>query len=124
MTLQQFEQQNFLNLETFRKNGQAVKTPVWFVREGDTLLVWTQADSGKAKRIRRDGKVRVTPSTAAGEPVGEWVNATASADESPDAVKHVSEIFRKKYGVQFKMFGLLGKARGAKYTAVKILIEK
>jgi uncharacterized protein len=124
MTLQQFDRQQYLNLETVRKNGLAVKTPVWFARDGDALLVWTEADSGKAKRIRRDGNVRVVPSSASGEPVGEWVHATASADESPDAVKHVSEIFRKKYGVQFRMFGLLGKARGAKYTAVKILIEK
>ena len=122
-SLNQFEKQQYLNLETVRKNGQVVKTPVWFVRDGDALLVWTETDSGKAKRIRRDGKVRVVPSSASGEPVGEWVNATASADDSPEAVKFVSEKFKKKYGMQFNMFGLPGKARGAKYTTLKINIE-
>ena len=122
-SLNQFEKQQYLNLETVRKNGQVVKTPVWFARDGDTLLVWTEADSGKAKRIRRNGKVRVVPSSMAGEPVGEWVNATASADDSPEAVKYVSEKFSKKYGMQFSMFGLLGKARRAKYTTLKIRLE-
>jgi PPOX class probable F420-dependent enzyme len=121
--LKQFEKQKYLNIETVRKNGQVVKTPVWFARDGDTLLVWTETDSGKAKRIRRNGKVRVVPSSMAGEPVGEWVNATASADDSPEAVKYVSEKFSKKYGMQFSMFGLLGKARGAKYTTLKINLE-
>jgi PPOX class probable F420-dependent enzyme len=122
-SLIQFEKQKYLNIETVRKNGQVVKTPVWFALDGDMLLVWTEADSGKAKRIRRNDKVRVVPSSMAGEPVGEWVNATASADDSPEAVKYVSEKFSKKYGMQFSMFGLLGKARGAKYTALKIRLE-
>lgn len=39
--LQQFENQQFLNLETFRKNGIGVKTPVWFVQDGETLYVRT-----------------------------------------------------------------------------------
>jgi PPOX class probable F420-dependent enzyme len=122
-SLNQFEKQKYLNIETVRKNGQAVKTPVWFAQDGETLLIWTQADSGKAKRIRRNSKVRVVPSTMAGEPVGKWINATASADDSPEAIKYVSEKFSKKYGMQFSMFGLLGKARGAKYTTLKIHLE-
>jgi PPOX class probable F420-dependent enzyme len=121
--LKQFEKQQYLNLETFRKNGQTVKTPVWFALDGDTLLIWTEADSGKAKRIRRDSKVRVVPSTASGEPIGEWVNATASADDSTEAINYASDKFRKKYRMQFNMFGLLGKARGAKYTTLKISLE-
>ena len=122
--LKQFDKQKYLNIETVRKNGQTVKTPVWFARDGDALLVWTQADSGKAKRIRRDGHVRVAPSDMSGAPLGEWVNAQAVADESPEAIKYVSDKFKKKYGVQFSMFGLAGKARGAKYTTLKILLEK
>lgn len=122
--LKQFEKQKYLNIETVRKNGQAIKTPVWFVQDGETLLAWTQADSGKAKRIRRDGSVRVAPSDMSGAPLGDWVNATAQADESPEAIKYVSDKFKKKYGMQFSMFGLAGKARGAKYTTLKISLSK
>jgi len=123
MTLKQFEKQQYLNIETFRKNGQGVKTPVWFVEDGETLLVWTEAGSGKARRIRSDSTVRVAPSTGSGEPIGEWLPAHAQADESPETINHVEKLMKKKYGVMFNIFGLLGKIRsGDKYTAIKIQI--
>jgi len=121
MTLKQFENQKYLNIETIRKNGQGVKTPVWFVQDGETLLVWTQADSGKAKRIRSNGSVNIAPSTASGEILGEWLPAHAQADASPAAIQHVKKIMKKKYGIMFSIFGFLGRMRGgAKYTAIKI----
>ena len=123
MSLQQFDNQNYLNLETTRKNGHTVKTPVWFVKDGDTLLVWTEADSGKVKRIRRNGKVRVVPSTAYGETLGKWVNGTAIADSSPDAIKYVTNKFKQKYGMMFKAFSMLGRARGGKHTTIRIRLD-
>jgi PPOX class probable F420-dependent enzyme len=123
MTLKQFEKQNYLNIETFRKSGQAVKTPVWFVEDGDALYVWTQAGSGKAKRIRNNGTVNIAPSTGSGEPVGEWSPARAQADESPTAIQRVEKLMKKKYGIMFNVFGFLGRLRGgSKYTAIKIEI--
>ena len=80
MTLKQFEKQKYLNIETFHKNGRGITTPVWFVQDGETLHVWTHAGSGKAKRIRRDGAVRVAPSTGFGEPLGKWLPARAHAN--------------------------------------------
>ena len=121
MTLKQFEKQQYLNIETFRKNGQGVKTPVWFVQDGEALQVWTQAGSGKAKRIRNNGTVRIAPSTGSGEPTGEWMDAQAQTNESPEAIKHVEKLMQKKYGVMFYIFGFVGKMRGgANYTAIKI----
>jgi len=120
MTLKQFENQQYLNIETFRKNGQGVKTPVWFVQEENTLLVWTFAGSGKVKRIRRDGLVQITPSNAGGAPLGEWVKACASADDSVETVKYVEGLMRKKYGLIFNMFRGLTKLRGAKSAILKI----
>lgn len=121
--LKQFEGKQYLNIESLRKNGEAVKTPVWFAQDGETLHVWTQADSGKAKRIRRDGKIRIAPSTGAGEPIGVWVPAQAQTDESPEAIKQVTKMMKKKYGVMFSVFGFIGRMRGgSKYTAIKIQI--
>lgn len=121
MTLKQFEKQQYLNIETFRKNGQGVKTPVWFVQDGEALQVWTQAGSGKAKRIRNNGTVRVASSTGSGEPTGEWMDAHAQTNESPEAIKHVEKLMQKKYGVMFYIFGFVGKMRGgANYTVIKI----
>lgn len=111
--LQAFENQQFLTLETFRQNGQGVKTPVWFARDGDAIRVWTESGSGKAKRIRRDGRVRIAPSTGAGQPIAEWVDAHAVADDSPEALSHVVKLLKKKYGMAFDGFRLLGKMRSA-----------
>lgn len=94
--IKQFENQQYLNIETFRKNGQGVKTPVWFAQDGETLRIWTQADAGKAKRIRRDGKVRIAPSTASGDPIGEWIDAHAAVLDSPEEVNHTAGLFKKK----------------------------
>lgn len=121
MTHSAFQNQKYLAIETFRKNGQGVRTPVWFAQEGDALFVWTEASSGKAKRIRRDGRVRIAPSTGAGEALGEWTEARAQADDSPEALRHIQALMRKKYGVSFDLFGLLGKLRKAKYTSIRIL---
>ncbi|MCA2001363.1 MAG: PPOX class F420-dependent oxidoreductase [Chloroflexi bacterium] len=123
MTLKQFENQNYLNIETFRKSGQGVKTPVWFAQEGNALYVWTQADSGKAKRIRNNGAVNIAPCAASGDLLGEWIPARAQADSSVEAVQHVKKLMGKKYGLMFRLFGLLGRLRGgAKYTAIRIQV--
>ena len=121
--LQQFKNRSYLNLESFRKNGQGVKTPVWFVQDGPALRVWTFAGAGKIKRIRREGSVRVTPSDASGTPLGEWVSARASADETPEAVHYVETLMRKKYGWKFAIFRGLAKMRRSKSAVLKVDIE-
>jgi PPOX class probable F420-dependent enzyme len=121
MTLNQFEKQQYLNIETLRKNGQAVKTPVWFVQDGETFFVWTQANAGKAKRIRNNSSVRVAPCTSSGEVLGEWIPAHAQTNEAPEAISDLEKLMKKKYGIMFHIFGFLGRMRGgAKYTAIKI----
>ena len=117
---EQFKDQQYINLETFRKSGVGVKTPVWFVEEGNAFYVWTEASSWKAKRIGNNGSVKITPSTASGEPTGEWMDAHATADASPGALKHVTKLLKKKYGLAFNGFQTMGKLRKAKYTALKI----
>lgn len=124
MNLKPFEKQQYLNIETFRKNGQGVKTPVWFVQDGESLHVWTQAGAGKAKRIRNNGSVRIAPCTASGEVLGEWVEAHAQTNESAEAIKHTEKLMQKKYGAMFYIFGFIGRMRGgSNYTAIKIQLQ-
>lgn len=54
----------YIALETFRKSGEGVVTPVWVTAEGDKLYVWTVGDSGKVKRIRNNGRVRIADGDA------------------------------------------------------------
>jgi len=118
MTLDAFTGKKYLAIESYRKDGTAVRTPVWFAQEGETLYVWTQAGSGKAQRIRREGRIRIAPCTASGAPLGEWIEARAQADASPEALAHVQALMRRKYGLAFLFFRLLG--RGRAYTALAL----
>lgn len=121
-TLKQFADQQFLTIETFRKNGMGVKTPVWFVQKEDSLYVWTGASSGKIKRARRNPDVRIAPSKADGTPLGEWVAAKACSDDSPAAIDHITQLMRKKYGFSFMLFRWLGMLRREKHTSFRIQV--
>jgi PPOX class probable F420-dependent enzyme len=44
-------------LTTFRKNGEAVPTPVWFAESDGKLYIYTANSSGKVKRIRNNASV-------------------------------------------------------------------
>jgi hypothetical protein len=118
-----FDNHKYLNVETFRKSGVGVQTPVWFVREGETLYVWTQANSGKAKRIRNNPHVRIAPCKADGALLGDWVPALAHVDGSPETVRHVAALMRRKYGLLFLGFRLLSILRKNPITTLRIQLE-
>ncbi len=66
----QFAGAKYLNLETFRKTGLGVRTPVWFAQDVlhsartiTVFYIYSEADAGKVKRIRNDPNVRVAPCT-------------------------------------------------------------
>jgi len=98
--LTQFEGQRYIALETFKRNGEGVKTPIWFVEENGKLYVWTAASTGKAKRVRNNPRVRFAPSSIRSKPKGEWVEGKARILNPGDST-HPTEMIRKKYGFQF-----------------------
>ena len=121
--LSQFENQSYLNLETFRKSGAGVQTPVWFVEDGGVLYVRTILNSGKVKRIRNNSQVRVVPSGGRGEPRGEWVQARAVLADASRA-ETVNQLMKRKYGVQKSMFDLLGRFNKSDYATLAIEISE
>ena len=109
--VKQFKDQEFLSIETFRKNGIGVNTTVWFAQEGDMLYIWTIGDSGKAKRIRNNARVNIAPCKRFGKVTGEWMAAQASVYDSAAAVRHVETLLRRKLGVVFAVFGMMDRLR-------------
>ena len=120
--IEQFKNQQYLTIETYRRNGEGVKTPVWFAQDGEALRVWTQVDAGKVKRIRRDDRVRIVPSTATGEALGEWKEASAMLLDQPQELEYTIRLFRQKYGLIFNLFGLLGRIRKAKHITIRVRV--
>ena len=93
----------YIALETFRKSGEGVVTPVWVVAEGGKLYVWTVGDSGKVKRIRNQAEVKVVPCGPGGRPHGPQLEAQASLLDDPAQAEQIEVKLRKKYGLQKKL---------------------
>ena len=81
----------YLSITSYKRDGQGVATPVWFVQRDGRLLVQTDAASGKVKRIRRNPQVRVAICTASGRLRGEQVPAVAEIlpDQETSAVEQL-----------------------------------
>lgn len=85
----------YMLLTTYRKDGRAVATPVWVARDGDELVVFTAPDTGKVKRIRRNGAVEVAPCDMRGNRKGEDVPGRARILDEAGARRTLRLIMRK-----------------------------
>jgi uncharacterized protein len=92
-----FVGQRYLNLESFKRDGTPVQTPVWFAEEHGVLYVYTLANAGKVKRIRRNPRIRIAACTMRGTVTGPWVEAEASIVDATTA-SHGHALLRHKYG--------------------------
>ena len=122
--LELFDRQNYLNLETFRKTGVGVKTPVWFVQEGETLFVRTIANSGKVKRIRKKGRVNIAPCKVDGTPLGSWVPAIAREVRDRDTDRKVDRMLGKKYRLMKTFFSLSSSLKKQEGTILEIKLQE
>lgn len=116
-----FNANKYINLETFRKRGVGVPTPVWFVQSGAQIYVRTYADSGKVKRLRYNERARIAPCTQTGETTGEWREARARVLDDPQTTERVERLLRQKYGFLKSMFDFVARIR--KTQMATILIE-
>ncbi len=120
MTLHEIGNAQYIALETFRKNGQGVTTPVWPTPADGKLYVWTAAGSWKVKRIRNNKHVRVCQSDYRGNPQSDWVEAQARILNAPEEDKAQRQRLAAKYGWQYWLYYLLAKLGRANYVVVEI----
>ena len=88
--------QKYISLATFRKNGVAVHTAVWFAERDGKIYVKTRNDSGKYKRIRNNPQVNVAPCTARGKVAGPEFAGTARI-LPPEQSEKAKESMNQKY---------------------------
>jgi PPOX class probable F420-dependent enzyme len=88
--------QKYISLASFRKNGAAVYTPVWFAEDEGKLYVMTRNDSGKYKRIRNNPQVRIAPCNIRGRISGPEFAATARI-LPPEEWERARKAIRTKY---------------------------
>ena len=93
----------YLSLETLRKNGVAVRTPVWFAADHvdsrelspRKLFVYTIGETGKVKRIRNNPRVRIAPCDMRGGLLGEWIAGRAEIVAGEEAARGMRLLNRK-----------------------------
>ena len=106
----------FVLLTTFRKNGDAVPTPVWLAAlPGGGAGFTTEEASGKVKRIRNNSQVTLQPCSMRGsvKQGSEVLTATAEVLVGAEAAP-VGAAIRRKHPVvtsMFKVSALLRKLR-------------
>ncbi len=102
----------FIALETFRKSGEAVKTPVWTVAQDGKLLVWTQGDSWKIKRARNNRRVRVAKCDMRGNTEGPWVEGVvASISDDREQKRAMRGHLRRKYPFMYSILSFIAALR-------------
>ena len=122
-SLEQFSKKKYLNLETFRKSGESVQTPVWFVQAGETFYIQTVANSGKVKRIRHNGRVNIVPCKMDGKLNGSWVPAKAREVTDPEVSMAADRLLDQKYGLLKKIFSNQRASKGAQDIILEINIS-
>jgi hypothetical protein len=120
--LAQFANQKYLNLESYRRNGQGVRTPLWFVEDNRALYFYTTAHSYKVKRIAANPRVRVVPCDMRGNVKGEWVDATARRIYGEES-RRANELLDRKYGLAKRILNFLARIRGHERAAFAIQID-
>lgn len=119
--LKEFEGHKYVCIETYRKSGEAIRTPVWFVSDKSALYVRTYEDSGKVKRIRNNKKVRAAPCSFDGSILGNWLDVEPEFVDNKYDEAGLKRMFRSKYGTQVLFTSFLAKLRRKRYVMLKLL---
>jgi len=109
--LKELENEKYINLETYRKNGKTVHTPVWFVISDDLIQVITREKTGKVKRLKNNPKVKFAKCGFKGELKGDWHSGTSKFLDD-DQVQKILKLRKKKYGFFSTFIATLSKSKG------------
>ena len=94
------DDERYINLETFKRDGGGVKTPVWAAPLDGKLVIFSAGDAFKVKRVRRDPRARAAGCDVRGKVHGPWFDGTCRVIEDPAGIERAHGALRKKYGLQ------------------------
>jgi len=106
-----FLDQKYVNLETYKKDGTPVRTPVWFMIDNGIIYVMTREKTGKVKRLKNNQNIRIVPCSFTGESKSEWINGIAQKITG-EGVDMVIKLRKKKYGFSARIAGLFSSQKG------------
>jgi PPOX class probable F420-dependent enzyme len=121
-TFAEVSKARYILLTTFTKDGRPKQTAVSVAPDGDRLLVHTEEDSWKVKRIRNTPRVTVAVCDMRGRPKGEPVEAVAKVLDKAEAAD-VQRAITKRYGLLGPLFDAYLKLSGYAKKSVGIELK-
>jgi PPOX class probable F420-dependent enzyme len=109
----------YISLETYRRSGAAVRTPVWFAEADGVLYVYSLADAGKVKRVRANSRARVAPCDLRGNLSGAWLDAEARIVDG-DEEKRGHALLNRKYRPWKTLGDFFSRLRGRRQAILAI----
>lgn len=84
-------------LSTVRRDGRPHAAPVWFVLDGEDVVLTTGAETVKGRNLLRDGRAALTVDD--GTPPFDFVTieGTVSVSEDPDELLHWATVIGGRY---------------------------
>ncbi|HEX4458986.1 MAG TPA: PPOX class F420-dependent oxidoreductase [Polyangia bacterium] len=103
--------ERYISLESFKKDGMGVKTPVWAAPLDGKLVIVTDGTSFKVKRLRNNPKCRAAACDVRGNVRGPFYDFTCRVTQDPGDVQRMLRALVDKYGWQVRIlnfFAMLG----------------
>lgn len=113
----------YINLATFRRNGDAVATPIWAAPLKDSLVAFSAGKAGKVKRLRQTPRAQVVPCTSRGALLGAWQEAHATLLTDPIEIQAAHQALKAKYGWKLTLLDFASKLSGRYHQRVFLRIE-
>ena len=121
-TFAEISKARYILLTTFTEDGKPKPTAVSVASDGDRLLVHTEEDSWKVKRIRNTPRVTVAACDMRGRPKGEPVEAVAKVLDKAEAAD-VQRAITKRYGPFGRLLDVYLKLRGVEKKSIGIELK-
>ena len=107
-------------LVTYKRNGDAVPTPVWFGLSDGNAYIRSGSDAAKIRRIRNDPRVRLAPCDARGKPLGPPAEGRARVLETHDEHEIAEAALKSNYGLGRKLYERMDRAVGASLVYLEV----
>ena len=110
--IEHLDRESYISLATFRRNGRAVETPVWFAASDGKLYVFSEAKAGKMKRLKNDAALRVAACNVRGLVHGEWNEGTGRRIDDSATIDRAYAALLRKYGWLMRITNFFSRIAG------------
>ena len=108
----QFIDQKYLSLETYKRDNTPIQTPVWFVTDKEQFYITTKETTGKVKRLRNNQNARISVCSMKGDIKGSWIDVSLEKTSEESDVEKIVKLRKKKYGFSARLVSMFTSQKG------------